>query len=239
VEEYLSIVGSLIWIQGIRFDIVFAVLYLTWFTKAPRKHHFNMAIYVIGYLNTTKYMPLILGGELDVEVNGFSDASLGTGPKSRSVAGHFSKLNLKAGAISAKATAQQSVRMSSWEAELDGVSIAMKSLLRILNILSELGVHHKPQAKLFNDNLSMIEFIHGKGVAKGVRHMELRMWFVRENYRKGKVDLEYLSGKVLPADKLTKLGNVEDHKAFAFAIMGHELLEMNGNSKIDWSIPTV
>ena len=36
IVRYMGIVGCLIWIQGIRFDIIFAVLYLAWFTKAPR-----------------------------------------------------------------------------------------------------------------------------------------------------------------------------------------------------------
>jgi len=232
--EYLSIVGSLVWIQGIRFDIIFAVLYLTWFTHSPRQHHMKMAFYVIGYLSTTKYMPLVLGGDEEITPIGYSDASLGTGPKSRSVAGHMTKLNSQAGAINAKSAAQQSTRGSSWEAELDGVSIAMKTLVRVLNILAELDIQHTPQATLFNDNLSMIEFVHGKGVAKGVRHMELRMWYVREQYKNGKISLEYMKGEDLPADKLTKLGNVEDHRRFAAKIMGHTLLQLP-EANHDWS----
>ena len=30
VQAYMSIVGALIWIQGVRLDILFAVLYLSW-----------------------------------------------------------------------------------------------------------------------------------------------------------------------------------------------------------------
>jgi hypothetical protein len=192
-----------------------------------------MAKYVIGYLNSTIFMPLILGGTEDIQPHGYSDASLGTGPKSRSISGHLVSLNSTAGAIYAKSSAQISTRMSSWEAELDGVSTAMKSLIRILNILQELKISHIPMAKLYNDNFSMIEFVHGKGVAKGVRHMELRMWYVREKYMQGKINLEYMAGSNLPADKLTKLGSVEDHRNFAHAIMGHKLLTDSKN--FDWS----
>ena len=41
---------------------------------------------------------------------------------------------------------------------------------------------------------------------------------------KGKVDLEYMSGKEIPADHLTKLGTVEEHREFARQIQGLQLL---------------
>ena len=37
---YMQIVGSLIWIQLLRMDIIFTTLYLSWFTHQPRQHHF-------------------------------------------------------------------------------------------------------------------------------------------------------------------------------------------------------
>jgi hypothetical protein len=95
ITTYMAIVGSLIWIQGIRLDIIFAVLYLSWFTKSPRQHHMDMAEYTVGYLYTTKDMPLVLGGEDDIEPIIDSDASHGTGPNSRSITGELTRLNEK------------------------------------------------------------------------------------------------------------------------------------------------
>jgi hypothetical protein len=71
----------------------------------------------------------------------------------------------------------------------------------------------------------MVRFVHGEGVAKGVRHMELRMWYVRERYKKGNVLVEWMTGKKIPADKLTKLGTREEHEGFTRDIMGLSLLE--------------
>jgi hypothetical protein len=71
----------------------------------------------------------------------------------------------------------------------------------------------------------MINFVHGEGVARGVRHMELRMWYVREMYQRGDFELLHMASEVLPADKLTKLGNTEEHHQFTRAIMGLELLK--------------
>jgi len=93
ITTYMSIVGKLIWIQGIRLDIIFAVLYLSWNTKKPLQHHMDMAKYVIGYLYITKDMPLVLGGDKNVDVSVYFDSSHGTGPRSRSITGVLAKLN--------------------------------------------------------------------------------------------------------------------------------------------------
>ena len=87
ITLYIQIVGVLIWIQGVRPDILFAILYLNWFTQKPRHHHLNMAYYCLGYLSTTKELPLVLGGTSPVSILSNTDASLATGPRRRSIVG--------------------------------------------------------------------------------------------------------------------------------------------------------
>jgi hypothetical protein len=57
--------------------------------------------------------------------------------------------------------------------------------------------------------------------------MELRMWYTREEYMKGNIDLEYMKGTEIPADKLTKLGAVSDHREFTSDIQGLKLISNN------------
>ena len=225
ISEYMAIVGGLIWISGLRLDITFATMYLAWNTKMPRKHHMRMARCVLSYLNSTKELPLVLGGSSEVNAVTYTDASLGTGPKGRSVIGNMTKLNDRAGAVSARSKATNIVFTSSFEAELDGATRGLKSNSRIVNVLTELGLHMNSIPQLWSDNKAMVNFIHGEGVAKGVRHMELRMWYVRERYKQGNIVLDWMQGDAMPADKLTKLGSREDHETFTRDIMGLSLLE--------------
>ena len=225
ISEYMAIVGGLIWISGLRLDITFATMYLAWNTKTPRKHHMRMARCVLSYLNATKDLPLVLGGSSEVNPVTYSDASLGTGPKGRSVVGNMTKLNERAGAVSANSKATNVVFTSSFEAELDGGTRGLKSNARIVNVLTELGVHMSSLPHLWSDNKAMVNFIHGEGVAKGVRHMELRMWYVRERYKQGNVVIDWMLGEKMPADKLTKLGSREEHEFFTRDIMGLGLLD--------------
>ena len=233
-ELYLTLVGILIWVQGCRLDIIFAVLYLSWSTNKPRQHHLNMAYYVLRYLRTTIDIPLVLGGNKNLQSTTYSDASLGTAPKGRSVIGVVNKLNPDSGAISAKATAGPTVHLSSFESELEGMTVNFKSNNRIMNILKELNVEliysilglqslYNPQGQSYNDNESMLNFVKGDAIAKGVRHMALRLWYNKTEYQKGSIKLDYMSGKEIPADFLTKPSCKSTHRKFTIAIMGLKL----------------
>jgi hypothetical protein len=224
IEVYMAVVGSLIWIQGVRMDIIFTVLYLSWHTKAPRQHHLDMAYYCIGYLHTTIDYPLVLGGPYPVRVVGYSDASLATGPKSRSITATIMRLNELSGAICAKASATQNVPLSSCEAEFYGCADMVKNAERVSNELRDMGIEPEQRSELHSDNLAMINVVKGEAGVKGLRHMEMRMWFVRDEYSKGKFELKHMSGKVIPTDKLTKLGNVVEHRIFVRDILGHNLV---------------
>ena len=224
IANYMTVVGGLIWISGLRLDILFATLYLAWSTRAPRYHHMRMARHVLSYLYTTKDLPLVLGGSSELEVITYTDASLGTAPKGRSIVANMTKLSQNAGAVSASSKATNVVFTSSFEAELDGVTRGLKANSRTVNILKELRMVLNKVPHLWSDNLAMVKFVQGEGVAKGIRHVELRMWYVRERYKDGTVVIDWMTGQEIPADKLTKLGTREEHEVFTWNIMGHALL---------------
>lgn len=228
---YLILVGSLIWIQGLRLDIIFAVLYLSWNTKSPRQHHLDMAYYCIGYLYTTKNIPLVLGGPIEFQRTVYSDASLGTGPKGRSPIAVVSKFNPSSGAISASTSAGQSPYLSSFECELDGVTKNFKTQSRLKNILDEIDIQYiydsmglsekyNQKGQSYSDNEAMINFIKGDAITKGIRHMELRLWYTRDEYKKEKSFLDHMPGADIPADPCTKPTCVSAHRKHTINIMG-------------------
>ena len=223
VAKYMQIVGSLIWLTGVRLDIMFATTYLAWFTKEPRKHHLAMALHCVEYLYQTLDIPLVLGGEEKIGAKLSSDASLGTGPKCRSISAVFARLGARAGGVLAKSTAAHMLSLSSFESELDAFSRAVKVMMFLYNLLESLGIEQE-RPTIECDNQAMINFVKGEGAAKGVRHMELRMWYVREQYQTRKYDVFYTSGKVLSADKFTKLGDRNDHQEFLYDVQGLGLL---------------
>ena len=126
--------------------------------------------------------------------------------------------------MSAHTKATDVVLTSSFESELDGVAKGVKGNARVPNIVAELRQKLKSVPKLWSDNIAMVRFVQGEGVAKGVRHMELCMWNVGERYKQGSVLIDWISGVTIPADKLTKLATREEHEVFTRQIMGLDLL---------------
>jgi hypothetical protein len=229
IQVYMSIVGCLIWIQGVRMEIIFTVLYLSWFTKKPRSHHLDMAEHCIAYLNTTKDIPLVLGGDYPVRIHGYTDASLATGPRSRSITGQIVKLNALAGAISAKASATDTVLQSSFEAELYGMVNILKSTAGQRNVLDGVNMPYELPSLSHTDNDAMLKFTKGEGAARGVRHMAMRMWYAREEFAKNNIEGIFMPGKDIPTDKLTKLGSVEEHRIFTRQIQGLDAVSPDFN----------
>jgi hypothetical protein len=224
IKNYMAIVGRLVWISGIRFDITFAVLYLSWHTKTPRQHHLTMAKYVAAYLYYTKDVPLVLGGSEQVHLTAYSDSSLATAPKRRSVSGQITKLHPNAGAVYAKPKTSQSTRTSSFESELDALSEALKTLMYLETVLKTLGIDQSYPSTIYADNKAMIDFVNGDGSLRNSRHMELRLWLVREQLARGGKQIQFMSGLQIPANFLTKLATKTEHVQFLNDIQGLQLL---------------
>eukprot|EP00981_Chlorochromonas_danica_P002182 scaffold435_cov174-Ochromonas_danica.AAC.2 len=220
-KQYLTIVGSLLWISGIRFDICFSTAYLSWFTQQPRVHHLQQANYVISYLSGSITTPLTLGGSdcSTINLTAYSDASLATGPKRRSITGVLVKLHPQSGAIMASTHATIGIRTSSFEAELDAATSAIKELYYVQSFLRLLQPNYQspkpsPAMTLYCDNQAMIQYVQGQGASTGARYIDIRLWYTREKLSTQELAIQYMPGDILPADLLTKLSNAPRHRAF-------------------------
>jgi len=228
IKEYMGIVGSLIWIVGIRYDISFAVSYLSWYTKEPLVHHMKVAIRVVEYLHTTKDVPLILGGKDDdksvLKLVGITDASVGTAPKGRSVIGNMLRIGNVSGCVWCKSTKSNYVHTSSYESELEGILSVIKACLWIRNIIVELGIPAGVSILIKNDNQKAIEFCKGLASARNTKHMDLVIYKIIEYVKSGQVDIEYEPGEELLADKLTKVTDINGFKSVVHDMLGLTLV---------------
>jgi len=77
---------------------------------------------------------------------------------------------------------------------------------------------------LWTDNQTVIDFVKGQATIKGSRHMDLRLFYIRERYELSNTMLGYMPGTVIPANLLTKLGSEAEHVVFKRQVLGHELL---------------
>jgi hypothetical protein len=226
IRAYQRIVGLVTWLSGVRYDVVFALQYLSWFNQAPRKHHLHYAEYVMNYLLHTKDIPLVLGGDVDdLGLKTYTDASLGTAPKGKSVHAQMHRLSEHAGAVLAQTSTSRTVQLASFEAELDSLGGALKGNSRMYNILIELLGEVKTVPVVHCDNQAVLEFVRGNSNAKLSRYMDLRLFYIREKVALERVSLQFMPGVHIPTDKLTKLAVRGEFEEFRSNIQGLKLLQ--------------
>jgi hypothetical protein len=116
---YRAVVGSLIYLStATRPDIAYAVQQLSRFLDCYSFVHWNAAIRVIRYLKGTRNFKLQLGGTNEIKLTGYTDSDWANCLDTRrSIGGYCFKLGADSGIISWSARRQQTVAVSSCEAE--------------------------------------------------------------------------------------------------------------------------
>ncbi len=116
----------------------------------------------------------------------------------------------------------------------------LKTLLRLRHVLRELLPDFPTQSQIYSDNEALVNFINSDTpFAKGVRHVEMRQYFTRDTLLKGEFKLQHIKGTDIPADKLTKLGNVTEHQQFTRQILGLSLLDSPDPPASSNTLPTL
>ena len=125
------------------------------------------------------------------------------------------------GAVSWEARKQQSVALSSTEAEYMAISEAAKETIHLKGLLEELG-EDLPSVTIYNDNQSARYLAMDDSKHRRTKHIDVRYHFVRELCEKGILNIEYMSTTSMPADVLTKpLGRVK-HEVCLSQLLGHQ-----------------
>ena len=118
-----------------------------------------------------------------------------------------------------EASGQQSIALSSTEAEIMAASMAATEILYFRGLLSELG-HELDPTVLYVDNQGAVELSKDMKSCQRSRHIERRYLKVRELVALGEVTVKYVPTRDNPADVLTKPLDLADFSRHAQALMG-------------------
>jgi hypothetical protein len=102
---------------------------------------------------------------------------------------------------------------------LEALNTTIKTVIWV-KYLVECLILSECRAIICADNEAMINFVKGEATIKAAKHMEIKMYHAKEEFHKGTYELEYVSGKVLPADVLTKICSNERFREFVGEIQG-------------------
>lgn len=205
---YRNVIGCLSYITShTRPDIAYAVNIFSQFQANPGKFHWNGLLKLLGYVQNTKDAKLQLSCS-KIQLKTFTDADFAANRDDRtSLSGQISFLG--EAPITWRANKQKSVSLSTMEAEFVALTEATKELVWFNNIITEChdreifpGSMLKPQLKV--DNMAAIAFIKSPIETYKTKHIDVKLFFVRDLLSKDIFEVSYVKSKENLADIFTK-----------------------------------
>ncbi|KAK1601881.1 hypothetical protein QYE76_008090, partial [Lolium multiflorum] len=203
---YASAVGSIMYAMlCTRPDIAHAVSLTSKYQSDPGMEHWTAVKNILKYLKRTKDMFLCYGGDQELVVTSYTDASWNTDPDdSKSQSGYVFILN--GAAVSWASSKQCTVAKSSTESEYIAASEASSEAVWMKRFIVELGV--VPSALdplvIYCDNMGAIANAQEPRSHKRLKHIKLRYHSIREYIEDGEVKICKVHTDLNVADPLTK-----------------------------------
>lgn len=202
---YQEAIGCLLYAaQGCRPDISFAVNCLSKFNNCHSQIHWAAVKRVFRYLQGTKKMKLCYSRDVSPGIKVYSDADWANDSDDRrSVSGYV--VLMQGGPISWSSKRQQTVALSTTEAEYMAVSATTQEVMWIQGLSCELQpkICQDP-ILIYSDNQSAIHLGMTNSYHPRTKHIDVRHHFIRDKIQEKKIILKYKSTLEMVADIYTK-----------------------------------
>lgn len=207
---YREAVGSLMYlVVATRPDLAYAVHIVSQYLEHPYQNHWNAVKRIFKYLKGTQDLGILyqVNGE---DIIGYSDADFANDKETRkSVSGYvFTYAN---GAISWSARKQQTVSLSTTEAEYIASCEATKEATWLKGLLQDL-TGRRDGITIRMDNQSAIKLIKNPVIHKRTKHIDVRYHYVRQKLEDQTIKVEHVPGSEQLADVFTKGLPKEKHE---------------------------
>lgn len=203
---YASAIGSIMYAMiSTRPDVSYALSMTSRHQSDPGESHWTAVKNILKYLRRTKDIFLVYGGEEELVVTGYTDASFQTDrDDSKSQSGFVFTLN--GGAVSWKSSKQETVADSTTEAEYIAASEAAKEGGWIRNFLIELGVFPNASSplNLYCDNNGAIAQAKEPRNHQKNKHVMRRFHLIRDFVNRGEIKICKIHTDLNISDPLTK-----------------------------------
>ncbi|KAM1133510.1 hypothetical protein ACFX19_043460 [Malus domestica] len=205
-KPYASLVGSLMYAQVCtRPDLAFALSVLGRFQSNPGACHWVAAKKVLRYLKRTRDFMLTYSHGNKLELVGFTDSDLAGCIDDRKSTNAYIFM-LANGAVSWKSVKQKGIASSTMEAEFVGCYAATQQAVWLKNMMKGLEIVDSVEKplKLYCDNKAAVFFSKNNKRSYASRLMDIKYLKVRDEVKKGTVEIEYINTSLMVADPMTK-----------------------------------
>ncbi|KAM1111108.1 hypothetical protein ACFX13_010490 [Malus domestica] len=200
---YRKIVGSLLYLTATRPDLMYAASLLSRFMNSPTKKHLGIARRVLRYVQGTLNYGIEYVKDKSAILIGFCDADwAGSEDDSRSTSGYA--FSFGSGVFSWASVKQNTVALSTAEAEYVSASEATAQSIWLRFVLDDFGEMQTEATPLFCDNMSAISMAKNPVFHQRTRHINRRYHFIRETLQEGVIDLKFCRSEEQLANIFTK-----------------------------------
>nr|XP_016465398.1 PREDICTED: uncharacterized mitochondrial protein AtMg00810-like [Nicotiana tabacum] len=207
---YRKLIGKLNFLTNTRLDIAYGVQHLSQFIQDPREPHLKAVYHMLRYLKGDPTMGLYFSNEGDLFVAAYCDSDWAACPNSRrSVSGYI--VFLGGSPISWKSKKQETISLSSAEAEYKALRKVVGELVWLSRLLEELTVSINLPIPVHCDSLSALHIARNPVFHKSTKHIEVDCHFVRTKLQEGLISLHHIGIGQQLADVLTKALTVIKH----------------------------
>lgn len=207
-KKYRRLLGRLIYLLNTRPELSYSVHLLSQFMQAPTEEHWSAALRVVRYLKGSPGHGILLHSTDDLTLTIYCNADWSGCPLSRSSLSACVVM-LGGSPIAWKTKKQDTVAMSSAEAEYRSMAVALKQTKWICRLLKELGVEQVGPTRFFCDSKAAIHIAANPVFHERTKHLERDCHSVRDDVTAGLIVTQHISSDSQVADILTKaLGHV-------------------------------
>ena len=210
-KVYQRLTGSFIYgMIGTRPDIAYAVSALSRFCSNPSKQHLAYLFRILRYIKQTINFGIVYGRKRGIY--GYSDSAYAIDKsKGRSSTGYA--IMMHGGVVAYKSRLQQTVALSSTEAEYMAMAEVTKEVLWVLQLLEGLGIAVTTFGKyknsdggmtIFGDNEAALLLAKTTKHHDRTKHINIRYHFLREHVKAGRIVFTHVRTELMWADTLTK-----------------------------------
>jgi hypothetical protein len=201
---YCEALGSLMWLQvAMRPDLSYAVNLLSRFANNPGQSHWNALRHTLGYLKATLDYGITYCQNGDLQPFGYVDADYaGDIDSSRSTEGHI--FFVAGGPVSWASKGQETVALSTIEAEYMAFTRASQQALWLMKLMDEIALEQERPINIFADNNGAIANTQNNKNHRRTKHICVKHHFVKECIAAGNISFTYVPSNDNLADILIK-----------------------------------
>ena len=216
---YQEIIGCLLYLSQVtRPDIAYIVNSLSRYNSQPTNEHWVALKRVMRYLKATMHMKLVYKRNINGKITGYCDSDWANDIEDRrSCTGYI--FLFQGAAISWNSKKQQTVALSTSEAEYMALSSAIQEALWLKQLADEFQPEFKgTPITIYCDSQSAISLSENAVYHARSKHIEVRYHFEREKIASKQIMVQYRCTTDMVADVLTKGLHRPKHENFSSAM---------------------